>query len=276
MTPPEPNASAPPPGDAPVTPPMLGRWKREGRKIAMLTAYDFTMSRILDAAGIDVLLVGDSLGTVVQGHETTLKVTLDQMIYHAAMVSRAASRALVLADLPFGSYSASPRQAIRAATRVLKETDCRGVKLEGGRRVARTIRALVEADVPVVGHVGLTPQSVHRLGGFRVQRDAEALRDDALAVAEAGAFALVLECVPADVAARITAEVSIPTIGIGAGPCCDGQVLVTPDLLGLFEGFRPRFVRRYAEFARDAREAASRYADDVRDGSFPSAAESFQ
>lgn len=234
------------------------------------------MARLLDEAGIDLLLVGDSLGTVVQGHATTLKVTLDQIVYHAEMVARAARRSLVVADLPFGSYNESASQAVRSACRLLKETDCQAVKLEGGRRMAATIRAVVDADVPVVGHVGLTPQSVRHLGGFKVQRDDEALRADALAVAEAGAFAIVLECVPAEAAARLTAELPIPTIGIGAGPGCDGQVIVTPDLLGLFEGFRPRFVRRFAELGALTRDAVADYRRAVRDGTFPAEAESFR
>jgi 3-methyl-2-oxobutanoate hydroxymethyltransferase len=264
-----------PTADPPVTLPVFASWKGQGRKIAVLTAYDFTMAGLLDAAGADCLLVGDSLGTVVQGHDTTLRVTLDQMIYHAEMVARAARRALVVADLPFLSYQASREQAIRSAGRFLKETQCQAVKLEGGRRMAATIRALVEADIPVMGHVGLTPQSVRRLGGYKLQRDAEAILADARAVAEAGAFAVVLECVPAEVAARVTAEVPIPTIGIGAGPSCDGQVLVIHDLLGLFEGFRPKFVRRYAELGSLVRDAVARYVADVRAGLFPGPDESF-
>lgn len=258
-----------------ITPPVLARRKRDGVKIAALTAYDYTMARLLDAADVDVLLVGDSLGTVVQGHPHTLRVTLDQVVYHAEMVARGARRALVVADLPFGTYQGSAEQAIAAATRLLKEADCQGVKLEGGRRTATTIRRLVDADVPVMGHVGLTPQSVRHLGGFRVRRDAEELLADARAVADAGAFAVVLECIPAESAARVTAELPIPTIGIGAGPDCDGQILVTPDMLGLFDGFRPRFVRRYAELAGIATDAAVRFADDVRRGRFPGPGESF-
>jgi 3-methyl-2-oxobutanoate hydroxymethyltransferase len=274
------NQTSPPrkadPDTGPVTPPRLLKWKQEGRRFSALTAYDFTMARLLDDAGIDLLLVGDSLGTVVQGHATTLKVTLEQMIYHAEQVARAARRALVVGDLPFGSYHESRGQAVRSSCRFLKETDCQAVKLEGGRRMAGTIRAVVEADVPVVGHVGLTPQSVRHLGGYKVQRDADALLADAEAVAEAGAFALVLECIPAEVAARITSGLPIPTIGIGAGPSCDAQVLVTPDLLGLFEGFRPKFVRRYAELGQAVRDAASRYAEDVHSGGFPSLEEGFR
>src|SRR4051812_44201581 len=192
-----------------VTLPDFQRWKQQGKKISVLTAYDFTTARLLDAAGVDCLLVGDTLGMVVQGHDTTLRVTLDQMVYHAEMVARAARRALVVADLPFGSYQASPGQAIRSAARFLKETQCQAVKLEGGRRSAGAIRALVEAGIPVMGHVGLTPQSVRGLGGYKVQRDAGELIGDAHAAASSGAFALVLECIPADVAARITPELPI-------------------------------------------------------------------
>ena len=262
--------------NAPVTIPDFATWKAEGRKISVLTAYDYTMARLLDASGVDCLLVGDTLGMVVQGRSTTLGVTLDQMVYHAEMVARASVRALVVADLPFGSYQASQEQAVTSATRFLKETQCQAVKLEGGRRMAATVRALVDADIPVMGHVGLTPQSVRRLGGFKVQRDAQEILADARAVSDAGAFALVLECVPSEIAARVTAEVPIPTIGIGAGPHCDGQVLVTPDLLGLFEGFRPKFVRRYAELGEPIRKAAREYVADVQAGRFPGSGESFR
>jgi 3-methyl-2-oxobutanoate hydroxymethyltransferase len=259
-----------------VTLPDFAQWKAEGRKIVFLTAYDYTMARLLDQAGVDALLVGDSLGTVVQGWDTTLRVTLEHMLYHAEMVARAARRAFVVADLPFLSYQASVEQAILAAGRFLKETQCQAVKLEGGRRIASTIRAIVDAGIPVMGHVGLTPQSVRRLGGFKVQRDGDEILAEARAVADAGAFAIVLECIPAEAAARVTAELPIPTIGIGAGPRCDGQVLVTPDLLGLFEEFRPRFVRRYAALGDQIRHAAAAYAEDVRQGRFPGKEESFR
>src|SRR5262245_33930052 len=210
-----------------VTLPDFAGWKQQGRKISVLTAYDFPTARLLDSAGVDCLLVGDTLGMVVQGWETTLRVTVDQMVYHTEMVARAARRALVVADLPFLSYQASPEQAILSAGRFLKETGCQAVKLEGGRRMAATIAALVDAEIPIMAHVGLTPQSVRRIGGYKVQRNADAIIADAEAVAEAGAFSLVLECVPANVAARITESLPIPTIGIGAGPYCDGQVLVS-------------------------------------------------
>jgi 3-methyl-2-oxobutanoate hydroxymethyltransferase len=259
-----------------VTLPDFARWKAQGRKIAVLTAYDYTMARLLDDAGVDVLLVGDTLGMVVQGHDSTLRVTLDQMVYHVEMVARAAGRALVVADLPYLSYHASPEQAILSAGRFLKETQCQAVKLEGGRKMMPTIRAMVDANIPVMGHVGLTPQAVRRLGGFKVQRNGDEILADAEAVAEAGAFAIVLECVPSEVAERVSRSLPIPTIGIGAGPHCDGQVLVTPDLLGLFEGFQPKFVRRYAQLGEAVRQAAAAYVADVRSGAFPSAGESFR
>jgi 3-methyl-2-oxobutanoate hydroxymethyltransferase len=268
-------APAPEPADSPVTIPDFARWKERGRKISVLTAYDHTMARLLDAAGVDCLLVGDSLGTVVQGWDTTLRVTLDQMIYHTEMVARAARRALVVGDMPFGSYESSPAQALHSAARFLKETGCQAVKLEGGRRSSATISALVATGIPVMAHVGLTPQSIRRLGGHKVQRDGEALEADARAAADAGAFALVLECVPSDVAKRITSALPIPTIGIGAGPHCDGQVLVTLDLLGLFDAFRPKFVRRYADLAEAVRKAVADYVADVAAGRFPNDQESF-
>jgi 3-methyl-2-oxobutanoate hydroxymethyltransferase len=258
-----------------VTLPDFARWKQQGRKISVLTAYDFTTARLLDAAGVDCLLVGDTVGMVVQGWENTLRVTLDQMVYHSEMVARAARRALVVADLPFLSYQASPEQAILSAGRFLKETRCQAVKLEGGRRMAATIAALVDAEIPIMAHVGLTPQSVRRIGGYKVQRDADALIADAQAVTEAGAFAIVLECVPADVAARITESLPIPTIGIGAGPHCDGQVLVSADLLGLFDELRLKFVRRYADLGSLIKKAAAAYVADVAAGKFPSDQESF-
>ncbi len=262
--------------DRPITIPDFATWKSQGRKITVLTAYEFPIARLLDASGIDCLLVGDSLGTTVQGRDTTLGVTLDQMIYHAEMVARAARRALVVADLPFLSYHVSPRQAIRSAGRVLKETSCQAVKLEGGMRMASTIKALVEAEIPVMAHIGLTPQSIRRLGTYKIQRAEAVLVSDAQAVADAGAFAVVLECVPAELASRITEELPIPTIGIGAGAGCNGQVLVLHDMLGLLEGFRPRFARRYAEIGDAIRSAAANYIRDVRDGTFPGEDESFR
>ena len=259
-----------------VTIPDFATWKSEGRKIKGLTAYDFPTGRLVDEAGVDFILVGDSLGTVVQGRDNTLRVTLDQAIYHAEMVARAAKRALVVGDLPFMSYHVSHRQAVRSAGRMLKETNCQAVKLEGGQKKASTIRAIVDAEIPVIGHIGLTPQSVQRLGGFKVQRDAESLLADAVAVAEAGAFAIVLECIPNEVARQITERIPIPTIGIGAGAACDGQILVVHDMLGLFDAFRPKFVRRYAELGIEIRSAVSRYVNDVDSGDFPNEKESFR
>jgi 3-methyl-2-oxobutanoate hydroxymethyltransferase len=260
----------------PVTIPDFHTWKAQRRRISVLTAYDFPTARLLDGAGVDCLLVGDSLGTVVQGWETTLRVTLDQVIYHAEMVARAAHRALVVADLPFMSYQVSPRQALRSAGRILKETNCQAVKLEGGTTMAATIRALVRAGIPVMAHVGLQPQAVRRIGGYKVQRSGDEILADARAAAEAGAFAVVLECIPSRLAALITEELSIPTIGIGAGPQCDGQVLVIHDMLGLVEQFRPRFVRQYAELGAQIRAAVSAYVADITEGRFPGEVESFR
>jgi 3-methyl-2-oxobutanoate hydroxymethyltransferase len=262
--------------DRPVTIPDFTTWKQQGRKIAVLTAYDFPTARLLDSAGIDCLLVGDSMGTAVQGRDTTLAVTLDQVVYHTEMVARAAKRALVVADLPFLSYHVSKRQAIRSSGRLLKETTCQAVKLEGGQRMAATIRAVVEAEIPVMAHIGLTPQSIRRLGSYKVQRTEDVLLADAHAVTEAGAFAVVLECVPAGLAARITAEIAIPTIGIGAGASCDGQVLVLHDMLGLLTDFHPKFARRYGELGEAIRTATASYIKDVRAGSFPNEAESYR
>ena len=251
----------------PVTVPLVRAAK--GRvKLVMVTAYEFTAARLADAAGVDLILVGDSAGTVVQGHPTTLPVTLGQIVYHTRCVARGTSRALVVADLPFGSYQEGPRQAVRSAVRLLK-AGAAAVKLEGGERVIESVAALVKADIPVMGHVGLTPQSVHGLGGFKVQRDAARIVADARAVADAGAFSLVVEGVPTPVGDAVTAAVPVPTIGIGAGPGCDGQVLVWHDLLGLFDGFRPKFVKRYAELGDAVRAAVAEYAAEVRGGTFP-------
>jgi len=246
------------------------------QKLAMLTAYDEPMARLFDAAGVDAILVGDTLGMVVQGKSTTLPVTLDEIIYHAEIVARTAKWALVVVDLPFMSYQVSPEEALRSAGRVLKETGAAAVKLEGGAEQAATIRAIAEAGIPVMGHVGLRPQAVHSLGGMnRIQRDVERLKDDALAAQSAGAFSLVLELIPRDLAAEITSLLDIPTIGIGAGPECDGQVLVGPDMLGL-TGFQPRFLKQYADLGKIVREAAAKYTAEVRDGAFPSAEHSHE
>jgi 3-methyl-2-oxobutanoate hydroxymethyltransferase len=261
--------------ERPITVPEFAAWKRSGRKISVLTVYEAPIARLLEAAGVDCLLVGDSLGTTVQGRDTTLAVTLEQMIYHTEMVARVSRRALVVADLPFLSYHESRSQAIRSSGRLLKETNCQAVKLEGGRRMAATIKAVVDAEIPVMGHVGLTPQSIRRLGSYKVQRSEENLLADARAVADAGAFAMVLECVPAELARKVTAEVPIPTIGIGAGPHCDGQVLVLHDMLGLLGDFQPKFARRYADLGETIRNAAAAYIRDVRAGTFPADNESF-
>ena len=259
-----------------VTVPDFVAAKARGHRLTMLTAYDYTMARLLDDAGVDSLLVGDSLGMVVQGQPDSLAVTLDEMVYHTRLVARGVRRSLLVADLPFLSYQVSPEQAVFNAGRLVKEGGAHAVKLEGGVRSAAAITAITAADVPLIGHIGLTPQSVRRLGGFKVQRDADKLLEDALAVEAAGAFAIVVECVPAEIAARITAAVKVPTIGIGAGPGCDGQVLVTPDVLGMFDELRPRFVKHYAEVGREIIRAAETYCREVRDGSFPDQEHSFR
>jgi 3-methyl-2-oxobutanoate hydroxymethyltransferase len=250
--------------------------KGTGRKISMLTAYDFPMARMLDQAGVDSILVGDSLSMVVQGHRTTLPVTLDQIIYHAEIVGRAVERALVVVDIPFPMASTGIHQAVAAAGRILKETRCQAVKLEGGAEQAEVIAALASAGIPVMGHVGLRPQSVHQMGGYRVQRDEEILLRDAQAAEQAGAFSVVLECIPAAQAAAITRALSIPTIGIGAGPDCDGQVLVVNDLLGWTVGQVPRFVKRYANLHETVQQAVGQFCEDVRAGVFPSDEQSFR
>lgn len=252
-----------------VTVPDFVKAKSQGRRLSMLTAYDFITASIFDAAGVDSLLVGDSLGMVVQGRESTLPVTLEQMIYHGEMVVRAVRRALVIVDLPFMSYQVSPRQALRNAGRILKETGAAAVKLEGGERQAKTIEALSSCDLPVMAHVGMRPQSVRKLGRMSaIQRNEDQLLADARAAESAGAFAIILELIPSSVAQRITAEISIPTIGIGAGPHCDGQVLVTPDMLGM-SGFKPRFVKQFAQLRNVMTAAATDYVHEVVRGEFP-------
>jgi len=258
----------------------LSAWKAAGRRLVMLTCYDAAFARLLDRAEVDVLLVGDSLNQVIAGQETTLSATLDQMIYHAAAVRRGAAGTLLFVDLPFLTYQVSVPEAIRNAGRVLQETEANGVKLEGGRHMAETVRALVERGIPVMGHLGLTPQSVHALGGYKVQgRDpaaAERLLDDAKELEAAGACAIVLELIPAEVSRRISAALTIPTIGIGAGPGCDGQVLVLHDMLGLNEGFSPKFLKRYAELGGAVRDAVRAYATEVRKGTYPGREHSFE
>lgn len=262
-----------------VTIHTLRQMKERGEKIAMLTAYDATFARLLDEAGADVLLVGDSLGMVVQGHETTLPVTLEEIAYHCRAVVRGARRAHVVGDMPFMSYQASWEQGVTNAGRLMKEGNCHSVKLEGGAVHAELVHRLVNAGIPVMGHIGLTPQSYHQLGGFKVQgREVggrERLLSDARTLEEAGVYAIVLEAIPADIARDVTAAVSVPTIGIGAGTGCDGQVLVSYDALGMDESFKPRFVRRYATLGATIKEAIGHYVADVRSGAFPSDAESF-
>lgn len=257
-----------------MTVPAFRAAKAAGRKLAVVTAYDYTAAVIAEAAGADAVLVGDSLGMVMQGQKHPLPVSLAQMAYHTQCVARGTTKALIIADLPFGSYQASPRQAVRSAVKLLK-AGAHAVKLEGGRRMVPALKALADADIPIMGHIGLTPQSVHALGGFKVQRDAEAVLDDAAAVSAAGTFAMVVECVPMSIAERVTFMSPVPTIGIGAGPSCDGQVLVWHDLLGLYDGVRPKFVKRYAELGASATDAVRNYCEDVRTGRFPDAAHSF-
>ncbi len=263
----------------PVTTHELLAMKERGERIVALTCYDALFARLLDASGVDVLLVGDSVNQVLAGAETTLSATLEQMIYHAKIVRRGAVRAMVVCDMPFLTYQVSPAEAIRNCGRVMQETGCHAVKLEGGAPMAATVRALVDIGIPVMGHLGLTPQSVHALGGYRVQgRDeatAERLKADAKTLEEAGAFSIVLELVPAPLASQITKSLTIPTIGIGAGPACDGQVLALPDMLGLNDRFSAKFVKRYAALAEDVREAVKLYAAEVREGRYPGPEHSF-
>jgi len=260
----------------PLTVPEFAAMKAEGRRITVLTAYDYPTARILDSTGIEGILVGDSLSMVVQGHANTLPVTLEEMIYHAEMVGRAVRRALVIVDMPFPSFHLGTYRAIESAGRILKETRCQAVKLEGGVEQAETIAALVAAGIPVMAHVGLRPQSIHQLGGYRVQRDEKQLLADARAAEQAGAFSMVLECIPAGLARRITAELQIPTIGIGAGADCDGQVLVVNDLLGLNDGHVPKHVQAYADLKTEVGRAVTRFRDDVRQGVFPGPEQTFE
>lgn len=236
----------------------------------MVTAYDYLWAGIMDEAGVDSILVGDSLGMVVQGHNTTLPVTLDEMIYHGKCVCRAVRNALVIVDLPFMSYHVSPRQAVRSAGRVLKETGADAIKLEGGETQSESIAAIAAAGIPVMAHVGMRPQAVHQMGGMgRIQRDEQQLLEDSRAAEQAGAFGIVLELISARIAARITESLSIPTIGIGAGPSCSGQVLVGPDMLGLTPDFKPRFLKHFATLRTDAVDAVREYVREVQDGEFP-------
>ena len=243
--------------------------KQSGRKLTMLTAYDYPLASLVDAAGVDSILVGDSLSMVVQGHGTTLPVTLEEIIYHAEIVGRAVKRALIVVDMPFPTNHLGVHKAIESAGRILKETRCQAVKLEGGADQADVIAGLTSAGIPVMAHVGLRPQSVHIMGGYKVQRDEQQLLADALAAQNAGAFGIVLECIPAALASRITKELIIPTIGIGAGNACDGQVLVLHDMLGLTSGRVPKFVKEYADLRSQVGDAVRRYIAEVQSGEFP-------
>ena len=262
-----------------VTINTLRKMKQAGERISMLTAYDASFARLLDRSGIEILLVGDSLGMVVQGHDSTLPVTMDQMVYHCAAVSRATEHAHIVGDMPFGSYQASADEAVKNAMRLIAEGGAEAVKLEGGAEYADIVRRIARAGVPVMGHIGLTPQSVHKLGGYVVQgrseEKAQKLIADARALEEAGCYAIILEMMPADLAAEITASVEIPVIGIGAGKGCDGQVLVCYDLLGMNPDFSPKFVKKYLDLGVAIREAVTKYRDEVKGGTFPGPEHSF-
>jgi 3-methyl-2-oxobutanoate hydroxymethyltransferase len=262
-----------------VTTRRLIEMKQAGKAIACLTAYDAITASILDSAGLDVLLVGDSVGNVIQGHDTTIPVTLEHMIYHTQAVVRAVSQALIVTDMPFMSYQVSPQEAFRNAGRLMKEAGSGAVKLEGGHRIIESVRLMTEHGIPVMGHLGLTPQSIHQFGSYKERgsspEEAEIMKRDALALQDAGAFAVVLEKIPANLAQEITALVKIPTIGIGAGPHCDGQILVWTDMMGMSTEFNPRFVRRYADLHSVMVEGFSNYVRDVKNGSFPSMEESY-
>ncbi|RLA77917.1 MAG: 3-methyl-2-oxobutanoate hydroxymethyltransferase [Deltaproteobacteria bacterium] len=252
-----------------LTVPEIIKMKSRGEKIAMLTAYDTPIARLLDEAGVEIILVGDSVGPVIAGYPNTLPVTVEEMIYHTKAVVRGVKRALVVIDMPFMSYQVSVEEARKNAGRMIKESGAEAVKLEGGANMKEVIKAITEIDIPVMGHIGLTPQSIHRMGGYKIQRQREKLLEDAHAVEEAGAFSVVLECVPEEIAEEITQRLSIPTIGIGAGIHCDGQVLVVHDLLGLLGDFRPKFVKRYVELGPLIVKAAKDFVREVKEGAFP-------
>ena len=262
-----------------VTVKSLVEMKANGEKISMLTAYDYTMAKILDKAGLDVLLVGDSASNVMAGHETTLPITLDQMIYHASSVVRAIERCLVVVDLPFGSYQSDPKEALRSAIRIMKESGGHSIKLEGGREVKESIKRILNAGIPVMGHLGLTPQSIYKFGTYTVrakeEEEADKLMEDALMLEKIGCFAVVLEKVPAKLAKKVADAISIPVIGIGAGNGVDGQVLVTHDMIGMTHEFNPRFLRRYLDLYKDMTSAFETYIDDVKSGDFPNESEQY-
>ena len=262
-----------------VTTHVVSDMKQRGEKISMITAYDYSMGTIVDTAGIDVILVGDSAANVMAGYETTLPITLDQMIYHAASVVRAVKRALVVVDLPFGTYQGNSREALASAIRIMKETEADAIKLEGGEEVLESIQRILTAGIPVMGHLGLTPQSIHKFGTYSVrakeEAEAQKLLHDPKLLEEAGCFALVLEKIPAELATKVAKEISIPVIGIGAGGGVDGQVLVLHDMLGINNGFSPRFLRRYLNLFAEMTGAVGRYIDDVKNGDFPNAQEQY-
>lgn len=262
-----------------VTTNSLIEMKHNGEKISMLTAYDYTMAKIVDAAGIDVILVGDSASNVMAGHETTLPITLDQMIYHASSVVRASARSLVVVDLPFGSYQSDPKTALRSAIRIMKESGAHAIKLEGGSEIKQSVKKILNAGIPVMGHLGLTPQSIYKFGTYTVrakeEEEAKKLLEDAKKLEELGCFSLVLEKVPADLAEKVAKEISIPVIGIGAGGGVDGQVLVTHDMVGMTHEFNPRFLRRYLSLYDDMSNAFKQYSEDVKSKDFPNKSEQY-
>jgi 3-methyl-2-oxobutanoate hydroxymethyltransferase len=262
-----------------ITTKTLVDMKNKGEKISMLTAYDYTMAKIVDGSGIDVILVGDSASNVMAGHETTLPITLDQMIYHAASVVRAIHRSLVVVDLPFGSYQSDPKEALRSAIRIMKESGAHAVKMEGGREIKESIKRILNAGIPVMGHLGLTPQSIYKFGTYTVrakeEEEAEKLIEDALLLEKTGCFAIVIEKIPAKLAKKIAEQLTIPIIGIGAGNGVDGQVLVTHDMIGMTHEFNPRFLRRYLDLYTEMTNAFSQYSDDVKSGAFPTDKEQY-
>ena len=262
-----------------ITTETVRNMKFTGEKISMLTAYDFTIASLVDAAGTEVILVGDSAANVMAGHETTLPITLDQMIYHAQCVVSGAKRALVVVDLPFGTYQSDPQKALESSVRIMKESGAHAIKLEGGKEIEESIRRIVNAGIPVMGHLGLTPQSIYQFGSYKVRAkedaEAEKLISDAKLLEELGCFSLVMEKIPADLAAKVTASVNIPTIGIGAGAGCDGQVLVVHDMLGLNNEFKPKFVRKYLNLEDQIHQAVGQYVADVKSGDFPNTNEQY-
>lgn len=262
-----------------ITTKIIREMKAEGKKISCLTSYDYLTAKILDEAGVEVLLVGDSLGNVFQGHQTTLAVTLEQIIYHTKAVVKGANRALIVADMPFMSYQITADEALRNAGQIMKETDCSAVKLEGGRTVRKVVKKITRSGIPVMGHLGLMPQSINNYGGYAArgvdEKEARQIVEDALILEENGAFAVVLEKIPSELAKEVTEKLTIPTIGIGAGSYCDGQILVYSDMLGLTKDFNPRFVRRYLDLANTISEAVSLYVEDVKNNNFPNESESY-